>query len=80
MGIGGEDMANTRRLMITVVAEGFLVETEYQAPSGRWNSLSRTTTRAFPLKAVDRVAGRNDFKVFVRVADQIAFVGPWEVR
>lgn len=55
-----------RRMVITENAHGWLVETEYLNGLGYWVCLSRTTTTAFPMKAVERVANREDYAIIVR--------------
>ena len=58
-------MAADRKLDITVAPNGsLLAETSYWNGS-RWNVLSRTTFNKFPMQLVERVAGRNDYKIFI---------------
>lgn len=69
----------TRRLIITIGADPdfpFLIETDYlrsyiHGGNGGWATLSRTSVREFPWKAVERVAGRADYHVVIRVADVV---------
>lgn len=56
-----------RRMTITVTATGFLLETEYESHAGYWSCLSRTFVSEFPMRAVDRVAARGDYRVHIRV-------------
>lgn len=59
-----------KRLVITVTGSTefpFLVETEFQNTLGYWNCMSRSTVKAFPWIIVNRVAGRKDYTIIVRV-------------
>lgn len=57
-----------RRLVITISGGGFLAETAYKNGLGYWNTLNRTLTDTFPLYLVERVAARDDFRIYIRTA------------
>jgi len=56
-----------RQMVITALKNGeFRIETSYQNRLGYWIILSTTITQTFPMLAVSRVSGRDDFRIRVR--------------
>lgn len=63
----------TKRLTVTRINDEnfpFVVESEYESTTGTWNVMSRFNARTFPMIVVNRVAGRADYRIIVRVSKE----------